>query len=31
MNDLFNALLDISRLDAGVLAPDLTTFPVAHL
>jgi signal transduction histidine kinase/CheY-like chemotaxis protein len=31
MNDLFNALLDISKLDAGVLAPDLTQFPVAHL
>ena len=31
MNDLFNALLDISKLDAGVLAPELTTFPVAHL
>src|SRR4029077_4197512 len=31
MNDLFNALLDISKLDAGVLAPELTVFPVAHL
>jgi len=31
MNDLFNALLDISKLDAGVLAPELTTFPIAHL
>jgi len=31
MNDLFNALLDISKLDAGVLAPEMTTFPVAHL
>jgi signal transduction histidine kinase/DNA-binding NarL/FixJ family response regulator len=31
MNDLFNALLDISKLDAGALAPELTTFPVAHL
>src|SRR5882672_490462 len=31
MNDLFNALLDISKLDAGVLAPELTTFPVAHI
>src|SRR5712691_1712626 len=31
MNDLFNALLDISKLDAGVLAPELTTFPVAQL
>jgi signal transduction histidine kinase/DNA-binding NarL/FixJ family response regulator len=31
MNDLFDALLDISRLDAGALAPELTTFPIAHL
>jgi signal transduction histidine kinase/DNA-binding NarL/FixJ family response regulator len=31
MNDLFNALLDISKLDAGMLAPELTSFPVAHL
>jgi signal transduction histidine kinase/DNA-binding NarL/FixJ family response regulator len=31
MNELFNALLDISKLDAGVLAPELTRFPVAHL
>jgi signal transduction histidine kinase/CheY-like chemotaxis protein len=31
MNDLFNALLDISKLDAGVLAPELTSFPVADL
>ena len=31
MNDLFNALLDISKLDAGVLAPDVTAFPLAHL
>lgn len=31
MNKLFNALLDISRLDAGVLAPELATFPVAQL
>ena len=31
MNDLFDALLDISKLDAGALAPELTTFPVAHL
>jgi signal transduction histidine kinase len=31
MNELFNALLDISKLDAGVLAPDITEFPVARL
>jgi len=31
MNDLFNALLDISKLDAGALAPNLTRFPVADL
>ena len=31
MNQLFNALLDISKLDAGVLAPDLKEFPVQQL
>ena len=31
MNELFNALLDISRLDAGVLAPNFTEFPIDHL
>ncbi len=31
MNVLFDALLDISKLDAGVLAPTLTDFPVHHL
>ncbi|HEX2728086.1 MAG TPA: sensor histidine kinase, partial [Beijerinckiaceae bacterium] len=31
MNELFEALLDISRLDAGVTAPNLADFPVAHL
>jgi len=31
MNALFNALLDISKLDAGVLATNITDFPVAHL
>ncbi len=31
MNELFTALLDISKLDAGVLVPDLTEFPVDHL
>lgn len=31
MNDLFNALLDISKLDAGILTPKLTDFPVSQL
>ncbi|HXJ53994.1 MAG TPA: ATP-binding protein [Burkholderiales bacterium] len=31
MNDLFNALLDISKLDAGALAPNLTRFPIVDL
>lgn len=31
MNDLFNALLDISKLDAGVLAPKLSDFPIRHV
>jgi signal transduction histidine kinase len=31
MNELFNALLDISKLDAGVLAANITEFPVAQL
>jgi signal transduction histidine kinase/CheY-like chemotaxis protein len=31
MNELFQALLDISKLDAGVLTPDLSEFPVDHL
>jgi signal transduction histidine kinase len=31
MNELFSALLDISKLDAGVLAPELTDFPIAQL
>jgi signal transduction histidine kinase/CheY-like chemotaxis protein len=31
MNELFDALLDISRLDAGVLAPERAAFPVARL
>ena len=31
MNDLFNALLDISKLDAGALAPDVTDFPLAQI
>ena len=28
MNELFNALLDISKLDAGALTPSLSEFPV---
>ena len=31
MNELFNALLDISKLDAGVLTPDLMDFSVNNL
>src|SRR5262249_3709058 len=31
MNELFNALLDISKLDAGVLAPNVTEFPVERV
>jgi two-component system, sensor histidine kinase len=31
MNELFNALLDMSRLEAGVLAPDIAEFPIGHL
>jgi len=31
MNELFNALLDMSRLDAGVLELNLTEFPVEKL
>jgi len=31
MNELFNALLDISRLDAGALTPTITEFPAAQL
>jgi len=31
MNELFNALLDISKLDAGVLACDVKEFPIQHL
>jgi signal transduction histidine kinase/ActR/RegA family two-component response regulator len=31
MNELFAALLDISKLDAGVLVPDVTEFPLQHL
>jgi two-component system, sensor histidine kinase len=31
MNDLFNALLDISKLDAGALSPKLADFPVRQV
>jgi signal transduction histidine kinase/CheY-like chemotaxis protein len=31
MNELFNALLDISKLDAGVLAPSILDFPLDRL
>jgi len=31
MNELFNALLDISKLDAGVVAPNLSEFPIGRL
>src|SRR5262249_15323795 len=31
MNELFNALLDISKLDAGVLSTNLTAVPIARL
>jgi signal transduction histidine kinase/DNA-binding NarL/FixJ family response regulator len=31
MNELFSALLDISKLDAGVLVPSISEFPVNHL
>jgi signal transduction histidine kinase/CheY-like chemotaxis protein len=31
MNELFNALLDVSKLDAGVVTPDVADFPVAEL
>lgn len=31
MNELFNSLLDISRIDAGVLTPEVTSFPIERL
>ena len=31
MNELFNALLDMSKLDAGVLVPSISEFPINQL
>jgi signal transduction histidine kinase/integral membrane sensor domain MASE1/CheY-like chemotaxis protein len=31
MNEMFNSLLDISRLDAGVLTPKIVDFPISRL
>jgi signal transduction histidine kinase/DNA-binding NarL/FixJ family response regulator len=31
MNELFNALLDMTKLDAGVLVPSLSEFPINQL
>lgn len=31
MDDMFNSLLDISRLDAGMLTPKITEFPIGRL
>ncbi len=31
MNELFNALLDVSRLDAGALKPNLSEFPIQQV
>lgn len=31
MNDLFSGLLDVSRLDAGALTPNVTIFPISQL
>src|SRR5262249_27775648 len=31
MNELFNALLDITKLDAGALTPTIAEFPIAEL
>ena len=31
MNELFNALLDISKLDAGAMRPNLSDFPVSRV
>jgi signal transduction histidine kinase/integral membrane sensor domain MASE1 len=31
MNELFNDLLDMSKLDSGVVAPNISEFPIAQL
>ena len=31
MDEMFNSLLDIARLDAGTLTPQITEFPIARL
>ncbi|SDP27334.1 MASE1 domain-containing protein [Afipia sp. GAS231] len=31
MDEMFNSLLDISRLDAGILTPKIAEFPIARL
>jgi signal transduction histidine kinase/integral membrane sensor domain MASE1 len=31
MNEMFNSLLDISKLDAGIVTPKITEFPIARL
>ncbi|TQF32032.1 two-component hybrid sensor and regulator [Bradyrhizobium sp. UNPA324] len=31
MDEMFNSLLDISRLDAGMLVPNITEFPIGRL
>ena len=31
MDEMFSSLLDISRLDAGILTPKITEFPIARL
>ncbi len=30
MEEMFNSLLDMSRLDAGILTPKISEFPIAH-
>ncbi|MDJ0637966.1 MAG: HAMP domain-containing sensor histidine kinase, partial [Paracoccaceae bacterium] len=31
MNELFDALLDMSKLEAGILVPEVTSFPISDL